>query len=241
MYHLKRLPRKWQPYIFRFKSKLKLGLKFVMKIIAIILFVLMIIVLTGIYTMKNTKTETQKYEVLFSKNNFEIRFYPEAILATVQMNGSYDNSRNSGFGVLVGYIFGGNNESTKIAMTSPVRISTGNYINTMSFVLPSEMDFEKLPNPDNPNIVLHKSIPIYSASIRFGGYANDSIISEYKLKLNEILAQINLKHTGKFEFLGYNSPYQPVNRRNEIQVELVGFNPYLFKQETDKNPEKTNF
>jgi hypothetical protein len=202
-----------------------------MKMITGIVLVLIIIVLTGIYAMTNAKTETQEYKVLHTKDNFEIRFYPEAILATVAMNGSYDNSRNSGFGVLAGYIFGGNTENTKIAMTSPVRMSTDDNSNKMSFVLPSEMEFEKLPNPNDPKIVLHKSMPMYTASIRFGGYANDAEISGHKKKLNELLAQLNIKHTGNFEFLGYNSPYQPINRRNEIQVELVDFNPDLFQKE----------
>jgi hypothetical protein len=202
-----------------------------MKVIIGIVLIVIIIVLTGIYAMTNAKTETQKFRVLHTKDNFEIRFYPEAILATVAMNGSYDNSRNSGFGVLAGYIFGGNKENTKIAMTSPVRMSTDDNSNKMSFVLPSEMQFEKLPNPNDPKIVLHKSAPMYTASIKFGGYANDAEISKYKIKLNEVLMQLNLKHTGNFEFLGYNSPYQPVNRRNEIQVELVDFNPDLFQRE----------
>jgi hypothetical protein len=205
-----------------------------MKTVVIILFVLIIIILTGIYALTNAKTETQKYKVLHTKDNFEIRFYPEAILATVAMNGTYDNLRNSGFGVLAGYIFGGNAEGAKIAMTSPVRMSTGNNSNQMSFVLPSEMEFEKLPTPNDPKIVLHKSIPMYTASIKFGGYANDAEISKYKIKLNEVLMQLNLKHTGNFEFLGYNSPYQPINRRNEIQVELVDFNPDLFQNEVGR-------
>lgn len=212
-----------------------LKINLAMKMIVIVILILIIIVLTGIYAMTNAKTETQKYEVLYVKDNFEIRFYPEAILATVQMNGSYDNSRNSGFGVLAGYIFGGNNESAKIAMTSPVRMSTGNNSNSMSFVMPSEMEFEKLPNPNNPNIVLHKSTPMYTASVRFGGYANDAEILKYKKKLNEVITQLNVKHTGNFEFLGYNSPYQPFNRRNEIQVQLVDFKPDLFQKEVGKN------
>ena len=206
-----------------------------MKISLIILFILIIIALTGIYAMTNAKTDTQKYEVIFSKDNFEIRFYPEVVLATVQMNGSYDNSRNSGFGILAGYIFGGNSENTKITMTSPVRMSTGDNSNTMSFVMPSEMEFEKLPNPNNPNVEIQKSIPMYTASLRFGGYANDAEILKYKKKLHEVLIQLNLKHTNNFEFLGYNSPFQPVNRRNEIQVQLVDFKPDLFNEEASKN------
>lgn len=192
--------------------------------IVLTILITVIILIAGIYTMTIAKTETQKYEVLYSKNNFEIRIYPEAILASVQMKGSFDDTRNSGFGVLAGYIFGGNTESTKIAMTSPVRMSTESNLNTMSFVMPSEMEFEKLPHPNDTNIVLHQSKTMYTASLRFGGYASDAEILKYKKQLNEKLGQMKIKHTGNFEFLGYNPPFQPVNRRNEVQVELTRFN-----------------
>jgi len=195
--------------------------------IVIVSLIVVIVLITGIYTMTKAKTETQKYEVIYTKENFEIRFYPEAILATVDMNGSYDNARNSGFQVLAGYIFGGNEDNQQIAMTSPVRMSGNEKLNTMSFVLPSEMEFDKLPEPNDKRVLLHKSKPMYTASVKFGGYANESDIAKHREKLAEMLKQLNLQHTGSFEFLGYNSPFQPVNRRNEVQVELVDFEPEL--------------
>jgi hypothetical protein len=180
--------------------------------------------------MTKAKTETQKYNAIYTKENFEIRFYPEAILATVGMNGTYDNSRNSGFSVLAGYIFGGNEENTQIAMTSPVRMSGNEKLKTMSFVLPSEMEFDNLPEPEDKRILLHKSKPMYTASVQFGGYASDADISKHREKLVEILEQLNIQHTNQFEFLGYNSPYQMINRRNEVQVEIVNFNPEILPE-----------
>ena len=199
--------------------------------IIIVSFIVVIILITGIYTMTKAKTETQKYEVLYARENFEIRFYPEAILATVEMNGTYDNSRNSGFQVLAGYIFGGNEENSQIAMTSPVRMSGNEKLKSMSFVLPSEMEFDELPEPKDKRILLHKSKPMYTASLQFGGYANVEDIARHREKLAEILKKLNIQHTNQFEFLGYNSPFQPVNRRNEVLVELIEFNPAAFQKE----------
>lgn len=193
--------------------------------IGLIIFV--IILITGTYTVLKAKAETQKYEVLYTKGNFEIRFYPEAILATVEMNGSFDNSRNSGFQVLAGYIFGGNEEKSQIAMTSPVRMSGNEKTNTMSFVLPSEMKYDKLPVPNDQRVKLHLSKPMYTASVRFGGYASEQEIASNKTELMEILKQLKLKHSNQFEYLGYNAPFEMVNRRNEVQVELVDFKPDL--------------
>ncbi len=196
-------------------------------IIVVVSLIVVIVLITGIYTMTKAKTETQKYVVIYTQDNFEIRFYPEAILATVKINGLYDNARNSGFQVLAGYIFGGNENNQQIAMTSPVRMSGNEKLNTMSFVLPSEMEFDKLPGPKDNRVLLHKSKPMYTASVRFSGYANESDIAKHREKLSEMLKQLNLQHTGNFEFLGYNSPFQPVNRRNEVQVELVDFKKEL--------------
>jgi len=195
-------------------------------IIIITVLILIIITITGIFVISNAnaKTETQKYEVLYVKDNFEIRYYPEAILATVEMNGSFDESRNGGFRVLAGYIFGNNKDNSKIAMTSPVRMSGEKKLNEMSFALPSDMEFEKLPVPNDNKVKLHQSQPMYTASIRFGGYANEAEISKYKVKLIEILKQLNLQHNNQFEYLGYNPPYEIVNRRNEVQFELTNFN-----------------
>jgi hypothetical protein len=93
------------------------------------------------------------------------------------------------------------------------------------------MEFEKLPEPNNSNILLHQSKPVYAASLKFGGFASEAEISKYKIKLKEILNDFHLENTGNFEYLGYNPPYQMVNRRNEVLVELVDFNPKTFQNE----------
>lgn len=180
----------------------------------------------------DAKTETQKYETVYKKGNFEIRYYPEAILASVKMDGTYDNSRNSGFRILAGYIFGGNQENEKIAMTSPVRMSSNETTNTMSFVLPSKMEFDKLPTPISEKIVLHQSKPVYAAVVQYGGYTNNREIEKMKVELIEELQTLNLDFNNNFEYLGYNAPYDMINRRNEVLVELPNFNPETFSPET---------
>jgi len=198
--------------------------------IVLITVIIVIILLMVFLTSYGSKTETQKYETLHKEGDFEIRFYPEAYLASVNMKGNYDNMRNSGFRVLAGYIFGNNKENEKIAMTSPVRMTSKEGSNTMSFVMPSEMNSGNLPEPVNSNIVLHKSKPVYTASIRYGGYTNTREIERNKAKLMRVLEDLNIKHSGNFEYLGYNPPYQMFNRRNEILVELVNFEHSEFEK-----------
>ena len=198
-----------------------------MKIIIILSIIILSVV---IFKTIQAKTETQKYETFYKKGKFEIRFYPEAILASVPMDGTYDNSKNSGFRILAGYIFGGNKEEQKIAMTSPVRVTDGKEVNTMSFVLPSKMEFDNLPEPMSKKIILHQSKPVYTASIQYGGYTNDEEIAKKKAELLEILNELGIAFKDNFEYLGYNPPYQMINRKNEVLVELSEFNPDEFQK-----------
>ena len=187
--------------------------------------------ITGTLNTTEAKTETQKYNTLYKDGNFEIRYYPEAILASVVMDGSYDDSRNSGFRTLAEYIFGGNHDKQQIAMTSPVRMSNNEMSNTMSFVLPSQFDFDKLPKPVNEKILLHQSKPGYAAVVQYGGYTNKREINKRKAELSEALNTLDFKYNNNnFEYLGYNPPYQMLNRKNEVLVELSNFDPAEFQQ-----------
>lgn len=183
----------------------------------------MVILLMGLYS-SDRQTEIQRYEVLKSDGVFEIRYYPPAVLASVNMRGGYDDTRNQGFGTLAGYIFGGNEANMKISMTAPVRMSETD--NTMSFVMPSQYSLDALPAPDNRNVRLHTSEPSVVAVVRFSGWANERKIAEMKGRLSTWLEQSGYRHNQKFEYLGYNPPYQMVNRRNEVVVPLLDYPGY---------------
>jgi len=174
-------------------------------------------------------TESQKYETLFKKGNFEIRYYPPAVVASVEMQGTYDSMKNPGFNLLAGYIFGGNSENKKISMTTPVRIKEDKEAGRMSFVMPPEFTVDKLPKPNNEQIFLHKTEPAYVASLQFGGYSNNKKIESKKEMLKQQLAEMGIEHTGNFEYLGYSAPYKMLNRRNEVVVYLKNFNPDWLK------------
>ncbi len=180
----------------------------------------MIILLVGLFGSER-QTEVQSYEVLKVEGAFEVRYYPPAVMASVKMNGGYDNTRNQGFGTLAGYIFGGNEENMKISMTAPVRMSDSD--GTMSFVMPSQYSLDALPTPDNRNVQLHTSEPSVVAVVRFSGWASERKIGEMKERLASWLEQTGYQHNRKFEYLGYNPPYQMINRRNEVLVPLINY------------------
>lgn len=168
------------------------------------------------------KTERQKYRVVLKDAELEIRFYPEATMATIYSNASnYKGVASSGFRKLAGFIFGGNEQKTGISMTAPVRMNMTEKGSEMSFVMPEKYDETNLPKPNDKSILIHKSTPQYVAVIVFGGYASDEKISLYKQKLTEILNKRNIKISGDYNFLGYNAPYQFIARTNEITIPIA--------------------
>jgi len=167
------------------------------------------------------KTEEQNYTVIQKDQNFEIRFYPSATLATIKSDAkTYKDLSGPGFRKLAGYIFGGNEDKTQIAMTAPVQMDINDAVSTMSFVMPSSYNQTNLPKPNNPDVILQEATAEYVAAIQFGGFASDSELKFYSEKLRNILEQKGIKTYGNVRFLGYNPPFQLVGRRNEIIISI---------------------
>ncbi|MFN5183635.1 MAG: SOUL family heme-binding protein [Bacteroidota bacterium] len=179
------------------------------------------IVLLFSFTKNSMSIEQRKYKLIAKDGRFELRFYPEAIQATTNLTSSnYNESANQGFRTLAGYIFGGNNENKKIAMTAPVEMSVGTSSTKMSFTMPSEHKISELPKPNDSKISIHTTPAEYTASVSFGGYASDEKIDKYKNELFEYLKSKKIKNIGNFRFLGYNSPFRIFGRKNEILVQI---------------------
>ena len=167
------------------------------------------------------KTEEQNYTVIQKDQNFEIRFYPSVTLATIKSDAkTYKDLSGSGFRKLAGYIFGGNEDKTQIAMTSPVQMDINDTVSTMSFVMPSTYNQTNLPKPNNPDVILNETTDVYVAAIQFGGFASDKELKLYTERLQNILKEKGIKTLGNPKYLGYNPPFQLVGRRNEIIISI---------------------
>jgi hypothetical protein len=185
----------------------------------IFLITTLLILFQSLTNMAFAVTEKQKYKVVQTEKEFEIRFYPSAVLATVYSDArNYKELATPGFRKLAGYIFGGNESETKISMTSPVHMDMKSA--SMSFVMPSSYSEENLPKPDDPGVKIERTGDIYVAAIRFGGYASDKDISHYSEKLKTLLEEKGIRWYGNFRYLGYNPPFQPFGRKNEIIVNV---------------------
>lgn len=169
---------------------------------------------------QSNKIETPKYTVLKAYDDFELRQYGSMILAqTVMQSASYENTSSQGFRTVASYIFGGNEENKKIAMTAPVIMEMGDDTK-MSFVMPKEHSMESLPEPSSEEVKILKVSPKKYAVITFPGYANNKKIDKYAKKLLKSIKSEGLETVGNVKFMGYNAPWQVIGRKNEIAVEV---------------------
>ncbi len=194
-------------------------MKAIIIIAAVVIFILFLF--QSYVLMSANKTEEQKYTVIRKEKDFEIRFYPAATIATISSDAkTYKELSGPGFRQLAGYIFGGNAAETQISMTAPVHMNINDSGSTMSFVMPSAYNESNLPKPNDPNVVIKKTSEEYVAVMRFGGYASDDDLKYYSEKLQSLLKEKGITTYGHYRYLGYNPPYQIINRRNEIIVSI---------------------
>jgi len=194
-------------------------MKYLLTIIAI---ALVVFAVAQAYIFNDlAKTEEQAYDLLWKNDRLEARYYPKALLATVKGSQTeYRTSANRHFRVLAGYIFGGNEEGESIAMTSPVHLSLDDAGSTMSFVMPASLEQEDLPTPNDKGITFQEAGEKYVVAVRFGGWANDKKIHKHMEFLLNALETMNVQPLSEPWYMGYNPPFQVLNRRNEVAVEV---------------------
>ena len=174
-----------------------------------------------IISSTTSKTEQQPYDVIWTGGILEARFYPKAVMATVHGKSTeYKTSSSTNFRALARYIFGGNERKQSIAMTSPVHMSFDESGSTMSFVMPSKMDIEDLPAPTSGGLQFMEDSAKYVVAVQFGGWANDDNINTNTTRLINALKEVGVEIDAEPWYMGYNPPYQVLNRRNEVAVEI---------------------
>jgi len=182
---------------------------------------ILFVIAQTVLAMSSQKTEQQAYRVVLEEKDFEIRFYPEATMASLKLAAStYQGVASNGFRKLANYIFGGNQASKSIAMTAPVRIQFAEKQSSMSFVMPKKYDASSLPMPNDTSIHIHTDAAHYAAVISFGGFATDEKIKSHVAQLEKSIQDRHIKIVGPYQFLGYNPPYQVMGRKNEIVIPI---------------------
>ncbi len=189
--------------------------------------------------------EEPKHRVIETIGKIELRDYEPALLAEVEVGGERSSAANQAFRILAGYIFGGNQGQTKIAMTAPVtqvpeasasvgeKIAmtapvtqeavavSGEALWRVAFMMPSKYTLETLPKPNDARIKFRVSEPVKRVAIVFDGFSTQSNLSEHRTQLESFVKQRGLKTKGEYTMAFYNDPFTlPWNRRNEWWVAI---------------------
>lgn len=180
---------------------------------------LFISLVTPLMTTQAIAIEEPVYQVekAWEAEQIEIRAYAPRIMAVTGMNEDSD----SGFRVLAGYIFGGNAEEQKIAMTAPVQQTMAGE-KEMAFMMPAEYALKDLPQPEDQRVSFREAPAYTAAVIQFSGWASAEKADENWQQLQHFLIAEGIDITGEPTLNQYNPPWTlPFMRRNEIIVPVA--------------------
>jgi hypothetical protein len=178
--------------------------------------------------------EEPAFTTILHEGAFEIRDYPALIVAEVTVTGGQKEAASKGFRLLANYIFGGNKQSQKIAMTAPVvQEQTGEKIPmtapvtqtkqsgawVVRFIMPPGSSLETLPIPNDPQVQLRGLAPARLAVLRFSGLAREDDVAAKTAELLKLVKAHHLKNTEVPSLAQYNPPWTLwFLRRNEVMV-----------------------
>ena len=180
---------------------------------------LFISLVTSVMTTQAIAIEEPVYQVekAWEAEQIEIRAYAPRIMAVTGMNEDSD----SGFRVLAGYIFGGNAEEQKIAMTAPVQQTMAGE-KEMAFMMPAEYALKDLPQPEDQRVSFREAPAYTAAVIQFSGWASAEKADENWQQLRRFLIAEGIDITGEPTLNQYNPPWTlPFMRRNEVIVPVA--------------------
>jgi len=177
--------------------------------------------------------ESPTYRVVDRFGEIEIREYEPYLVAETTVDGGLEGAGNRGFRILAKYIFGDNQGSRKIAMTTPVsqEIAEGTKISmtapvtqekagdryTIQFMMPPEYSREELPEPNDPRIAIREVPARRVAAVRYSGTWSKRNYEKHLERLLDTLSAEGYEPLGEPIWARYNPPFMPwFLRRNEI-------------------------
>ena len=172
--------------------------------------------------------EEQKFELIKSFDEYEIRKYNDRLAAQVEYS---DDDR--GFQYLFNYISGANinaekinmttpvTQSVKIDMTIPVTQSLKDDKMVMQFFLPSKFTINSAPKTTNERVSLIIIEGGYYAVIRYSGRSTDKNYYKKFEELKEYLKKDKIEIIESGIKATFNRPFTlPVFRKNEVMLKI---------------------
>ena len=178
--------------------------------------------------------ESAEYRVIETDGKFEVREYPDLMLASTTTKIDAQG-RDGSFMKLFRYISGDNQSEQKISMTTPVFMEKDASEAQMGFVMPKEVAVEGVPVPTSEGVAIRKRTGGRFAVIRFSGRLNEKLAKESETKLRAWMKSKNLTpaetsaseagtdtpDSTNVESASYDPPFTPGPlRRNEVLIRL---------------------
>jgi hypothetical protein len=178
-------------------------------------------------------TEEPAYSVVEQVAGLEIRQYGARIAAETVVPGDEYDARSTGFRRLAGYIFGGNQSQSKIAMTAPVAFGPAEKIAMTApvaqeqtpqgwrirFFMPAQYTLQTLPIPNDARVSLVTVSPETYAVYRYSGFISAESTREAQAELLRRLQGTAYTPRGDVFNWFYDPPWTlPPLRRNEAVV-----------------------
>ncbi|MCB1684142.1 MAG: heme-binding protein [Pseudomonadales bacterium] len=175
--------------------------------------------------------EEPDFSVVATVNHVEFRRYEPYLVAETTVVGETDRDRavNTGFRRLFNYISGDNilrtevtttegaARGTKISMTVPVQQIRQANGWTVSFVVPSEFEWESVPLPADSQVRIRQVPGVLIAALRYSGRWNDRNVERHEAELIGRLNALDIVRKGPAVTAFYNAPFSlPFMRRNEV-------------------------
>lgn len=184
-------------------------------------------------------TEEPSFALEQRVNGLEIRRYDSRIAAQTTVTGAEEQALREGFRRLAGYIFGGNQGQSKIAMTAPVSRERGTTPSgkriamtapvsqeagadgswVVRFFMPAQWTLDSLPEPDDRSVELVTVPPATFAVLRFSGDRGPRAVAARTDEVLHALPATGYEPTGPAVVWFYDPPWTvPCRRRTEIAV-----------------------
>lgn len=181
-------------------------------------------------------TEQQPYDLIEKRRDYEVRHYPEHLIAEVRLDTDFESAATAAFRRLVSYIGGANAAGQSIAMTAPVvhvpqvkddsltayAESEGTRDHLVSFVLPASMTVGVPPAPTDASIMVRRMPAERAAALRFTGRWTWSAFSHHVDELRAALVRDGVKPAGPPRFARFDPPWTPwFLRHNEVIIPIA--------------------
>ena len=162
--------------------------------------------------------ESAPYLVVRTDAKFELRDYATLTVVETPMNEGGSSSDGS-FMRLFRFISGANEAQQKIAMTTPVFISSGGTNTTMAFVLPATFQSGGAPATTNQLVTLGQLAAGRFAVMQFSGGRNACNEAESLHRLKTWMTQQGLSVLSPPLYAYFDPPWTPTFlRRNEVML-----------------------